>query len=73
VLVNDADKPEQFKKRVLEWCSGQKQLVEWRESTLDGVADFVCGLVDITESMSSSMTARFHATCRTYGSLERAN
>ena len=51
MLVNDADQAEEFEKRVLEWRSGQEQLVEWRKSTFDRISDFVCGLVDIAEPM----------------------
>ena len=52
MLVNDADQA----RKVRAASSGagvavKKQLVEWRESTLDGVADLVCGLVDIAKSM----------------------
>ncbi len=51
MLVNDAHQPEEFEKRVLERRGGQKQLVERRKSTLDRIADFVCGLVDVSEPM----------------------
>jgi hypothetical protein len=51
VLVNDADQAEEFEERVLKWGCGQKQLVERRKGTFEGVSDFVCGLVDVSEAM----------------------